>query len=105
MQRESAECVDTLWDGQKYARAGLFAMEYMVNTAEAIYHGALYSLVALIESSYQNLLKSFPQAKLILAGGDAALVGSHLYSQHELVEDLVFEGMQLLESAALLIDA
>ncbi|TNC85095.1 MAG: hypothetical protein CSH49_18330 [Alcanivorax sp.] len=76
-----------------------------VNTAEAIYHGALYSLVALIESSYQNLLKSFPQAKLILAGGDAALVGSHLYSQHELVEDLVFEGMQLLESAALLIDA
>lgn len=76
-----------------------------VNTAEAVYHGALHGLVALIESSYQNLLKSFPKAKLILAGGDAALVGSHLSSPHERVDDLVFEGMQLLEKAALLIDA
>ena len=76
-----------------------------VNTAQAIYHGALHGLVALIESSYQNLLKSFPKAKLILAGGDAALVGSHLYSPCERVDDLVFEGMQLLEKAGLLIDA
>ena len=76
-----------------------------VSTAQAIYHGALHGLVALIESSYQNLLKSFPKAKLILAGGDAALVGSHLSSSYEQVDDLVFEGMQLLEKAALLIDA
>lgn len=76
-----------------------------VSTAEAIYHGALHGMVALIESSYQNLLKSFPQAKLILAGGDAALVGSHLHSSHEIVEGLVFEGMQLLEKAELLEEA
>ena len=75
------------------------------NTAQAVYNGALHSLVALIESSYQKLLKSFPKAKLILAGGDAALVGCHLQYPFERVDGLVFEGMQLLEKAALLIDA
>lgn len=87
------------------ARFESAAMAPGVNTAEAIYHGALHGMVALIESSYQKLLKSFPQAKLILAGGDAALVGSHLCSAHEIVEDLVFEGMQLLEKAELLEEA
>lgn len=75
------------------------------NTAEAVYHGALHSLVALIQSSYQNLLKSCPEAKLILAGGDAPLVGSHIGIDHELIEGLVFDGMRLLERANLLVEA
>lgn len=75
------------------------------NTAAAIYNGALHALVALIQSSYQNLLKSAPEAKLILAGGDAPLVGSHISCPHQLVEGLVFEGMWLLEQAGLLIEA
>lgn len=76
-----------------------------VNTAQAVYHGALLGMVGLIETSYQKLLKSSPKAKLILAGGDAALVGSHLVCPHECVGELVFDGMQLLEKAELLIDA
>ncbi|AUM12080.1 type III pantothenate kinase [Ketobacter alkanivorans] len=76
-----------------------------INTAEAVYNGALHALVALIESSYQNLLKSSPEAKLILAGGDAPLVGSHLSSTYELAQGLVFDGMRLLEQAELLVDA
>jgi len=75
------------------------------STAEAVYHGALLGLVALIETSYQNLIKTCPQAKLILAGGDAALVGSHLTSSYVHSTDLVFEGMRLLENALLLVDA
>ena len=71
------------------------------NTAEAIYNGALLSLVALIETSYQNLLKTHSQAKLILAGGDAPIVGSHIGCQFELIEDLVFQGMRLLDEAGL----
>lgn len=75
------------------------------STADAIYNGALQSAVALIESSYQNLLKTSPEAKLILAGGDSRLVGSHLTSTYHHLGELVFEGMRLLEQAALLIDA
>lgn len=75
------------------------------STAEAVYNGALLSLVSLIETSYQNLLKSHSEAKLILAGGDAPIVGSHLTPQYELIEDLVFQGMQLLDRANLVVDA
>lgn len=84
---------------------GLANLNPGVSTAEAIYNGALHALVALIESSYQNLLKSSPEAKLILAGGDAPLVGSYLSNQYELVEGLVFDGMRLLEQSGLLVDA
>jgi len=76
-----------------------------INTTQAVYNGALHALVALIESSYQNLLKSSPEAKLILAGGDAPLVGSHLSSSFEQAQGLVFDGMRLLEQAELLVDA
>jgi type III pantothenate kinase len=75
------------------------------DTAQAIYRGALLALVSLVETSYQNLLNSDSQAKLILAGGDAALVGSHLQCHYQAVEGLVFEGMKLLEQAGIVVDA
>ena len=74
------------------------------NTAQAVFHGGLASLVALIESIYSALLKSDPQAKLILTGGDARLVSRHLSLQHSIDDGVVFEGMRLLEQAGLLID-
>ncbi|MAR92772.1 MAG: hypothetical protein CML06_18110 [Pseudomonadales bacterium] len=75
------------------------------STAQAIYHGALASVVALIHSCQEQLLKSDPATKLIITGGDAALVAPHLRCHHEQVQELVFEGMALLEQAGLLVNA
>ena len=76
-----------------------------VNTAEAVYHGALLAAVSIIETSYTNATRLDKDTKLILVGGDAALVGPHLRCDYRLVGDLVFQGMKLLEDADLLIDA
>lgn len=75
------------------------------NTTQAVYHGALLAAVSIIETSYVNATKRNNDTKLILVGGDAALVGSHLRCDYQLVSNLVFQGMQLLESANQLIDA
>ena len=74
------------------------------STAAAIHNGALASLVALVDVQFQKLLKSNCEAKLVLAGGDASLVGSHLESNFELVHGLVLEGMKVLERAQLLVE-
>ncbi|MGC1511278.1 type III pantothenate kinase [Ketobacter sp. MCCC 1A13808] len=76
-----------------------------VNTTEAVYHGALLGAVSLIETSFENATRCNSDTKLILVGGDAHLVGDHLRYDFEILEDLVYEGMRLLDNSNLLIDA
>ncbi len=65
-------------------------------TNEAVYHGALAAMTATIETSLNRLRRANPDAKLLLTGGDAQLVGDHLDCEYQLQPDLVFVGMKLL---------
>lgn len=75
------------------------------NTAEAVYNGALASLVSLINAAYSDVLDKDKQALLLISGGDANLVVSHLEYHHLLVENLVFSGMKLLNRGGAVVDA
>ena len=66
------------------------------NTNDAVYHGAVAAMTATIESSLARLKLNYPEAKLLLTGGDAELVGRQLGCHHEIRGQLVFEGMRLL---------
>ena len=67
------------------------------NTTDAVYHGALFSLNACVESS-MNMLQNLQVGKectLLLTGGDGGLL-SKLTSQESVYnEDLVLQGLKL----------
>ena len=66
------------------------------NTNEAVYHGAMAAMIANIETSLARLKRSNPDAKLLLTGGDSALVAQHLDCHYQRQDDLVMQGMKLL---------
>ena len=74
------------------------------NTTDAVYHGALFTFVAVIEQAFLRLQQQEPAAKLLITGGDAALVGNHLGCHYQIREDLVFEGMRQLADHGLVVD-
>jgi type III pantothenate kinase len=74
------------------------------NTNEAVYNGALAAMVDVIEGSLARLKLDYPEAKLLLSGGDARLVARQLGCQYEVRDQLVFEGMLLLHRHGLTID-
>lgn len=75
------------------------------NTNDAVYHGALAAIKDVIEGALSRLKLDYPEAKLLLSGGDARLVARQLGCQHEVRDHLVFEGMRLLHRHGLTIDA
>ena len=72
------------------------------NTTDAVYNGAVFSLVAQVDSAYQWLRHSCNGggAQLVLTGGDARLVSRHLRCPHAIVDDLVFDGLETLMTTA-----
>lgn len=74
------------------------------NTNDAVYHGALAAMKDVIEGSLSRLKLDYSEAKLLLSGGDAGLVARQLGCQHEVRDQLVFEGMRLLHRHGLTID-
>ena len=66
------------------------------NTTDAVYNGALFAQVATVEYALKQLQQQEPAAKLLITGGDGALVGRHLGCHYQFIEDLVFQGMRLL---------
>lgn len=71
------------------------------NTTEAVCHGAISLMASAIEGSLLRLQIDYPEAKLVLTGGDADLVAKHLECQYQISGSLVFEGMQLMHLAGL----
>ncbi|MCG8672343.1 MAG: type III pantothenate kinase [Pseudomonadales bacterium] len=67
-----------------------------VSTTEAVYHGALFGLLAQVEAAYAKLLvmAGDDDSNLILTGGDAKLLSEKLNVPHRLVDDLVFDGLR-----------
>lgn len=86
--------IDTLKDGHFFPGR---------NTEEAVCHGAVFAMKALIETALARHLMRYPQSKLLITGGDCNLVAPVLECHYQKDEDLVFAGMQLLADARLVI--
>lgn len=71
------------------------------NTAEAVSHGALAGIAALIEVSLVRHQVANPGALVLLAGGDAPLVAQLLQCHYLHQEDLLFIGMTILHREGL----
>jgi type III pantothenate kinase len=70
-----------------------FVCDFPRNTADAIFTGAIQSTVATIEKQ-RDLLGE--EAPCLLSGGAAILVQPHLTCSHQLVDNLVLRGLQIL---------
>ncbi|MDX1695326.1 MAG: type III pantothenate kinase [Ketobacteraceae bacterium] len=72
------------------------------STTDAVYNGALFSLVAQVRSAYQHLqrIAGDGASQLVLTGGDAHLLARHLDCPCRIVGGLVFEGLEVMMNAA-----
>lgn len=66
------------------------------NTNDAVCNGAIVAMAATLEVSLKRLQLDFPEAGLLLTGGDGELVARHLDCHYQINSHLVFEGMQLM---------
>lgn len=71
------------------------------NTGQAVAHGALAAIAATIEVSLARHQARYPDARLLLTGGDSQLVARQLGCHYQQHGDLVFIGMQLLHDLGL----
>jgi type III pantothenate kinase len=67
------------------------------DTGQAVNRGVVHMLAAFIDSAVADLSSRVGQpAALVLAGGDAPLIGPFLESNYEYVSDLVLQGIDLV---------
>lgn len=68
------------------------------NTTDAVYNGAMFSLVAQAASAYEYLLQLAGQGEcvLVITGGDAALLSANLACPHRFMDGLVFDGLKVM---------
>lgn len=69
------------------------------NTADAVASGALLAAVGAVEAVWRRHAASGPAPLLWLTGGDCATMAPLLEVPHEVVPDLVFEGMDVMLGA------
>lgn len=70
------------------------------STAEAVAHGVALALVAAVERAVALAAKQGTQPALIVTGGGAGALSEMLETGHELVPDLVFEGLSVMAAAS-----
>lgn len=77
--------------------AKLDSLEYGRDTASAVNNGLLLQASAIISEAWQRFSCSRMQntPRLVLTGGDAPLIASHLTINVELHDDLVLQGLRL----------
>jgi len=80
--------------------SSLPTLDWGVNTAQAVKNGALLLSVGAVNQAWLRLLKSEAElehnnlARLVLTGGDAALLADFLEIKFELIDDLVLKGLR-----------
>lgn len=67
---------------------------FPVNTADALYNGALQATLGAIDRQYALLQAHAPSARCIISGGAAETVAAQLAWPHVWSEDLVLQGLQ-----------
>lgn len=70
------------------------------STAEAIMSGVGHSIIGLIERTNHQLTESGHHPIVYLTGGDAAYISQALPIAHQVVEDLVLQGLAMLADHA-----
>ncbi len=73
-------------------------------TTEAVYHGAIFAMKAVAEQAIRSHRARYPDAKLLITGGDADIVATVLECDCLQQKDLVFAGMRLLADAGLVVE-
>ncbi|WP_017443629.1 type III pantothenate kinase [Gayadomonas joobiniege] len=74
------------------------AIEFGRTTETCISHGTLMAQLSLIQTSFAHLQQKYPQAELIIAGGDGSLLHQHLLAlglKNKFISDLVFNGLRI----------
>ncbi|HRQ06168.1 MAG TPA: type III pantothenate kinase [Nitrosomonas halophila] len=68
------------------------------NTGDALYSGAIQALVGALERMCDLLVAHSNKGNLtiLLSGGDAALLSAHLQAPHQVVDNLVLEGLVVM---------
>lgn len=66
------------------------------NTGECIAAGAVQAIVGAIETTYIHLASPTNSPRLLITGGDAAIISKRLSVPHLIVPELVFEGLSVL---------
>jgi type III pantothenate kinase len=75
--------------------------DFPINTADALYSGAVQALCGAIEQMRERLGGDEARPRVILSGGAAAEIAPHLTAPVEVVDNLVLEGvLALAESSA-----
>jgi len=65
------------------------------STTEAVYHGAIFNLLAMIEKARAGLdAASVESPLLVLTGGDSALISKFIDVEHKVIADLVLDGLK-----------
>jgi type III pantothenate kinase len=77
---------------------------WAANTADAIYSGILYTLLAGIQDFIEDWLEKFPESAIALTGGDSTLLFTHfqqrfpnLASHIQVSPTLIFQGIQAVK--------
>jgi type III pantothenate kinase len=70
--------------------------DFPINTADALYSGAVQAICGAIELARSRMQDSDPVVKCLLAGGAAAEIAPHLSGHPEVVDNLVLEGVLAL---------
>lgn len=87
-------------------RTGTFSMplsssfqNFPVNTGNALYSGMIQALTGAVERMYDQLSEYTGKqmaVETILTGGGAALLAPHIHIPHQIVDDLVLEGLVII---------
>jgi type III pantothenate kinase len=70
--------------------------DFPVNTADALYSGAVQAICGAIELARGRIQQRNSVVKCLLAGGAAADIAPHLGADTEVVDNLVLEGVLAL---------
>jgi len=73
--------------------------DFPINTADALYSGAVDALCGAIEQMRQRLSSQEERPRVVLSGGAAAQIAPHLTAPVEVVDNLVLEGVLALALA------
>lgn len=90
-------------------RAGIFStplsggfQNFPVNTGNALYSGMIQALTGAVERMCDQLSEYTGKqmvVETILTGGGAALLAPHIHIPHQIVDDLVLEGLVIIAGA------
>jgi type III pantothenate kinase len=96
--QQYAECLELKTD-LTIESSALILKDFAADTATGVQSGAMLSHLCMVERSLSNLeSRCRKKAACVLTGGDAHRLSEHLLVAHQVVPDLVLQGLALQSS-------